>query len=193
MTGHMDKDESMSLASDNEIIRRVLEEGDSRLFSILVERYRKKISFKCNSILRDRDLAWEFSGDILSKVFENLKDFKGKSSFSTWVYTISYNYCIDYLRRKRKMHYPNWNMEHELPEIIDVEEEDLTELSYDQLVKILEMIHPEEKALLIMKYQDDIPLKQMANALRISESALKMRLQRAKARVLFLYKKHYKN
>lgn len=91
------------------------------------------------------------------------------------------------------MHYPRWDSNQELPEIVDVQEEDLTDLNYNRLMILMEMIHPEEKAILLMKYQDDLPLRQIAAALRISESALKMRLQRAKARILFLYKKHFKN
>jgi len=55
----------------------------------------------------------------------------------------------------------------------------------------LELIHPEEKALLLMKYKDDVPMKQVAVSLRISEDAAKMRLKRARTRVLYLYNQKY--
>ncbi len=179
--------------SDSEIIDLVVKQGQSYHYSKLIDRYRGRIINKCYSLVKDRALAEECTNDILSKAFEKLSEFKGGSSFSTWLYSISYNHCIDYLRTKKKMHYPKWDLENSLPEIVDFEEEDLAELNYERLLTIMEMIHPEEKALLIMKYKDDLPLKQMAVALRISESALKMRLQRARARVVFLHKKHYKN
>jgi RNA polymerase sigma-70 factor (ECF subfamily) len=179
--------------SDNDIINLVVKEGKRNLYAILVDRYRTKIIDKSYSLLKDRSLAREFANDILSKAYENLTKFEGTSSFSTWLFSITYNYCIDYLRSKKKMHYPRWNSKNEMPEIVDVEEEDLAELNYNHLITLMEMIHPEEKAILIMKYQDDLPLRQIAAALRISESALKMRLQRAKARILFLHKKYFKN
>lgn len=178
---------------DNEIINLILQEGKTNLYAVLVDRYREKIINNCYNLLKDRSLATEFAADILSKAYESLPKFQGTSSFSTWLFSITYNYCIDYLRSKKKMHYPRWDSNQELPEIVDVQEEDLTDLNYNRLMILMEMIHPEEKAILLMKYQDDLPLRQIAAALRISESALKMRLQRAKARILFLYKKHFKN
>jgi DNA-directed RNA polymerase specialized sigma24 family protein len=58
-------------------------------------------------------------------------------------------------------------------------------------MKVMEKIHPEEKAMLIMKYSDKIYMKQIAEALRITESAVKMRIKRAKARLIFQYKKMF--
>jgi RNA polymerase sigma-70 factor (ECF subfamily) len=178
---------------DKEIIDRIVHKGEGALFGELIRRYRPKVIDKSYSLLKDRALAYDFSNDIMSKAYEKLHEFKGTSSFSTWLYSITYNYCIDYLRGKKKLHYPSWNSEHDIPEIVDMEEEDLTDLNYTRLMSIINVIHPEEKALLLMKYQDDMSLKQIAGALRISESALKMRLQRAKARVLLMYKKNFKN
>jgi RNA polymerase sigma-70 factor (ECF subfamily) len=129
----------------------------------------------------------------LEKAYEKLGTFKGTASFSSWLYSITYNYCIDYLRNKNKIHYPEWNKEHEIPEIIDETDDEDSELNYQRLSTILDEIHPEEKALLLMKFNDDLSILQIANALRISESAAKMRIKRAKARVLFLYKKKYSN
>ena len=55
----------------------------------------------------------------------------------------------------------------------------------------MEMIHPEEKALLLMKYQDDLSIKTISEALRITENATKMRLKRARSRVIYLYKNKF--
>jgi RNA polymerase sigma-70 factor (ECF subfamily) len=89
------------------------------------------------------------------------------------------------------LHYPDWNNNNEIPEIIDETDEDLTEINYSRLMKILDMIHPEEKALLLMKYHDELPITKIGKSLRISESAAKMRIKRARARVMFFYKKMY--
>jgi RNA polymerase sigma-70 factor (ECF subfamily) len=91
------------------------------------------------------------------------------------------------------MHYPDWNKQNEIPEIIDETEEDITDMNYQRLLDILELIHPEEKALLLMKYQDGLPLKQIAPAIRISEDAAKMRLKRARTRVIYLYRSKFGN
>jgi RNA polymerase sigma-70 factor (ECF subfamily) len=109
------------------------------------------------------------------------------------LYAITYNHCIEYLRVKKKLHYPDWNRNSFLPEIIDEQTEDLTDIRYERLTKILDIIHPEEKVLLLMKYKDNLSVKLIQSALKISESAVKMRLKRAKARVIYLYKKLYRD
>jgi RNA polymerase sigma-70 factor (ECF subfamily) len=146
---------------------------------------------KCYSFVKNKQVAQELTEDIFSKVFEKLSSFKQLSSFSSWLYSVTYNQCIDYLREKKKLHYPSWNSENEIPEIIEDTEEVHDDINYENLMVVLDLIHSEEKALLLMKYQDNLSMKQIGIALRISEDAAKMRLKRARTRVLYLYKKKY--
>jgi RNA polymerase sigma factor (sigma-70 family) len=177
--------------SDEEIVLLILNSGNQELFEILYLRYFKKVRDKCFSFLKDSKLSEEFANDILTKAYEKIPGFKGNSSFSSWLYSITYNYCIDYLRAKKKLHYPDWNSNNEIPEIIDESETDFEEASYENLLTIFELIHPEEKVLLLMKYQDNLPIKQIAKTLRISEDAVKMRLKRARSRVIYMYNQKF--
>jgi RNA polymerase sigma factor (sigma-70 family) len=183
----------LSNLPDEELIEKIRTEGKKELYTILYNRYFPKVKDKCYSFLKNNARAEEFANDILSKVFEKLGSYQGKSMFSSWLYSISYNMVIDYLRKKKQLHYPNWNQSNELPEIIDESVADINELSYDKLMEVLEKIHPEEKALLLMKYQDSLSLKQIAQSLAISEDAVKMRLKRARSRVVYLYFNLYGN
>ena len=177
--------------SDEEIVRLIRDEEKPWLFEILYHRYYQKVINKCFSLLKNRRISEEFAEDIFSKVFEKLNSYKQISSFSSWLYSVTYNHCIDYLREKKKLHYPEWNRKNELPDIIDESIEDMHLINYDNLLQILELIHTEEKALLLMKYQDNLSLKQISKSLRISEDAAKMRLKRARSRVFYLYKKKF--
>lgn len=179
--------------TDEDIVQRIISEGQSGLFEILYKRYQPKVFDKVNSFIKDRQKSEEFTNDILSKVYEKLPGFKGNSAISSWIFSITYNYCIDYLRFQKKLHYPDWNRNNDLHEIPDETEEDLSGVTYENLVKILEMVHPEEKALVLMKYQDELSLKQIASTLRISEDAVKMRLKRARTRIIFFYKQHFQD
>lgn len=177
--------------SDEEIVHLIMNSGNQELFELLYLRYFKKVRDKCFSFLKDSKLSEEFANDILTKAYEKIPGFKGNSSFSSWLYSITYNYCIDYLRVKKKLHYPDWNSRNEIPEIIDESETDFEEASYENLLLILESIHPEEKVLLLMKYQDNFPIKHIAKTLRISEDAVKMRLKRARTRVIYMYNQKF--
>jgi len=177
--------------TDEEIVLLISNAGNQELFEMLYLRYFKKVKDKCYSFLKDQKQADEFANDILTKAYEKISAFKGNSSFSSWLYSITYNHCIDYLRQKKKLHYPNWNSSNEIPEIIDESETDFEEANYENLLTILELIHPEEKVLLLMKYQDNLPIKQIAKTLRISEDAVKMRLKRARTRVIYMYQQKF--
>ena len=177
--------------TDEQIIHEILHEHKTELFEIIYNRYFSRVKDKCYSFLKNRALAEEFANDILSKVFEKLEGFQGKSSFSSWLYSISYNSIIDFLRKKKQLHYPNWNQKNEIPEIIDETDTDISEINYGNLMQIFEIIHPEEKALLLMKYNDALSLKDIASSLTISEDAVKMRLKRARSRVIYLYFKKF--
>jgi RNA polymerase sigma factor (sigma-70 family) len=177
--------------SDEAIIELIVKEKKTNLYTLIYSRYYSKVLDKSYSLLKNREQAEEFAEEILSKSFEKLAGFKGKASFSSWLYSITYNHCIDYLRLKKKMHYPNWNNENELPEIIDESDEDLSMITYDNLLLILDEIHPEEKALLLMKYLDNLTISEIGKSLRISDDAAKMRLKRARARVIYLYKQKF--
>ena len=161
----MNRNLEFSDLSDEKIIEKIILENNNELYEIIYNRYFNRVRDKCYSFLKNKLLAEEFATDILSKVFEKLHGFKGKSSFSSWLYSISYNSIIDFLRKKKQLHYPNWNQENELPEIIDENDADLSEINYENLLKILELIHPEEKALLLMKYQDLLSIKDIAGSL----------------------------
>jgi len=187
---HLD---SYKTLKDEEIISKIRFENKTELYQVLYVKYFSRVNDKCYSLLKNRELAYETAQDIFTKVYENLNSFKGKSSFSSWLYSITYNYCIDYLRQKKKLHYPEWNRENEIPEIIDETDEFSNDISYERLMEILDLLHTEEKALLIMKYNDNISIKNIAQALRVSESAAKMRIKRAKARLVFLYTQKYKH
>jgi RNA polymerase sigma-70 factor (ECF subfamily) len=185
------KNQSFNNLTDNEVIDKLKSNESSKYFEVLYARYHKKVLDKCYSFVKNKNTAEELTEDIFSKIFEKITTFKQLSSFSSWLYSVTYNHCIDYLRAKKKLHYPNWNKENVIPEIIDESEETVHEINYENLLIILEEIHPEEKALLLMKYQDKLSLKLISTSLRISEDAAKMRLKRARARVIYLYSKKF--
>jgi RNA polymerase sigma-70 factor (ECF subfamily) len=176
-----------SAVKDEELVRRITEEHQTALFDVLYERYHKKVADKSFSLLKNKELSRDAVQAIFIRAFERLAGFRGEAAFSSWLYTITYNYCIDFLRKQKQLHYPEWNSLQDLPEIIDEAYEDFEAFDEELFIRLLDEIHPEEKALLMMKYHDNISIRDIGIALRISESAAKMRLKRARARLLFLY------
>lgn len=166
---------------DFEVIHSYLETQASICFSLLYNRYASKIYGKCLSILKDEMLAEDAAQEIFMKIFLNLSRFEEKAKFSTWIYSITYNYCIDYVRRKQKL---GDIFSEDIEKAGDVQEEvpdeAIMELETQQLKRILDKISTGDRTLLLMKYQDELSIKEMADILNKTESAVKMKLKRAK-------------
>ena len=132
----------------------------------------------------------DLTQEVFIKLFLKLHSFKGQSKFSTWLYAFTYNLCANYVNRDK---------EHKISKAsrsiddytdilyIEVSDESLFQMRTDQLKKAMELIEPEDKAILLLKYQDDVSIKELQLLLEIGESAVKMRLKRAKARIIEAY------
>ena len=168
--------------SDEVLIEAITQKGETELFGILYDRYSNKVYRKCLSFVKDESAAQDMVQDVLLKVFTQLGKFQGKSRFSTWLYAITYNYCVEYYRKNNK--YAMVDID-EGPDISvdDDDEKELLKMRAEQLKWALDQVAPEDKMILLLKYQDDTPIKEIMDTLDISESAVKMRLARARQRV----------
>lgn len=180
--------------SDSEVIRLYLKTQEPAYFSILYKKYAGKVYAKCFSILKDEGLASDALQDIFMKILLNLASFGEKSSFSTWIYSITYNYCIDIIRRKKKEKNLFSEDIEKTPDVIDEEVPDqyLLELDVKKLRTVLDHLPADDKMVLLMKYQDDMSIKEIADALDKTESAVKMKIKRAKHKAKDLCHKLFK-
>ncbi len=169
---------------DIEVIRRFLENQANLCFSLLYQRYAGKVYSKCISLLNDEGLAQDATQEIFTKIFLNLAKFGEKSKFSTWLYSITYNYCIDFLRRRKKQKDLFTDEIENAPDTPEEEvpDEALLAMEVKQLKTVLDNLPLGDKAVLLMKYQDGMSIKQIAEILTKTESAVKMKLKRAKAK-----------
>jgi len=177
--------------SDDEIIDLIINQKRTDYFHHLYLRYSFVVYNKCISLANDKNIAKDLTHDIFLKVFLNLSKFKGESKFSTWLYRITYNFCIDFLKREKKQ----TEKIGEIEEIIDITNEEdeiyekqLLEIKVDKLQQVLNSISIENKSILLMKYQDDCSIKEIQDILGLSESAVKMRIKRAKAKAIEAHK-----
>ena len=180
------------LLTDEALVTEIVKNLNNELFGVIYDRYASKVFNRCLSLVKDRATAADLTQDIFLKIFAKLSSFKNQSLFSTWVYSITYNECIDHIRKSKKyrffapmdeaVHYlNNYTQDSE-----DYEEE-IMQLGPDILKELMERISPQDKLLLLMKYQDKMTVKQIQNVINISESAVKMRLKRAKMKLITIY------
>lgn len=180
--------------TDEQLVEQLQRHMDADRFGLLYDRYGTKVYQKCLGMVRDVDLAKDLTHDIFLKTFVGLSKFDHRSKFGTWLYRITYNFCLDHLRKQQRTR--EKPMEEDMD--LDVPEDDPNEarmlaLRAERLLEVLEGMEAEDRALLLMKYQDDMPVADIQEVLGISASAVKMRLLRARARCMELYHNLYTN
>ena len=184
------RDGSYDNVSDEELVEKIVAKNDTLLFGILYDRYAKRVYNKCYGFAKSQDEAEDLTQDVFLMLFLKLGSFKGKSKFSTWLYSFTYNFCINYVNRnkQRKLSDQSVPLEHTEYKLTgEVSDESIYEMKTDRLEKALEQISVEDKSILLLKYQDGASIKELADLLELGESAVKMRLKRAKAKLLETY------
>lgn len=183
-------DNTQHKLTDEELVKKIVAKNDTMLFGILYDRYSRMVYNKCYGFSRSQDEAEDLTQDVFLSLFIKLASFKGKSKFSTWLYSFTYNFCVNYVNRnkQRKMSdrsVPMETSEYKLTE--EVPDENIYEMKANKLKKALEFINPEDKSILLLKYQDGASIKELSGLLEIGESAIKMRLKRAKFKLVEIY------
>lgn len=173
-----------STLTDEELAQLFVRTQLNQYFELLYQRYSEKVFKKCYSFVRNSQQAEDYTHDIFLKLIVKIGTFKESARFSTWLYSITYNYCMDQLRSVKRSK--------EIPLDIDIDWEDesqdnLAELQALGLKHSLEKLDPKDRAVLLMKYQDDFSIKEIAEALQTTESAVKMKLMRSKKRLRKIY------
>lgn len=177
--------------TDEELIELYKASQNSRYFDELYGRYSNKVFAKCISLLKDRALAEDATQEIFMKILLNISKFKGASKFSTWLYSITYNFCIDYIRKQKKNRVVADETGIADEAIEEVSDKELLEIKIDRLEVIMEKAKPNDRAILMMKYIDGMSIKDMATSLNRSESAIKMSILRSKHRLKKIYNELY--
>ena len=88
--------------SDEELVAELQRAMDADRFGVLYDRYTAKVYQKCVGMTTDKELAHDLTHDIFLKAFVNLSKFDHRSKFGTWLYSITYNYCLDHLRKRQR-------------------------------------------------------------------------------------------
>ncbi len=186
----LDSDDPYKDISDEELVQKIVDKKDSMMFGVLYDRYSKMVYNKCYGFSKSQKEAEDLTQDIFLMLFVKLGSFKGKSKFSTWLYSFTYNFCVNYVNRdkgRKISDKANTIEDTEYKLSVEITDENLLDLQVEKLKNALELIEPEEKTLLLLKYQDGVSIRELESLMEISSSAIKMRLKRAKARVIETY------
>jgi RNA polymerase sigma-70 factor (ECF subfamily) len=170
--------------NDDQLIREVLN-GEREAFRPLVDRHAPMVFSLTNRYTRRESDAEELAQEIFVKAYERLTSFDGASKFSTWLYSLARNHCLDYaknIRRKNRSlsELDEYELEQQMGESDPPDERIEREERIALMEQALQEIKQEYAEAFLLKYKDQLTYQAMADRLGVTVSALKLRVHRAK-------------
>ncbi len=151
---------------------------------MLINSYSKSVYNIALNFFAERDIAADVTQDIFIKIYHNLDKFREEKSFSSWIFTISRNYCVDYWRKNKK-HLLN---KQELDEKISINdptpEENLVMKSEIEILRRkISQLEPELRLALILRDINELSYHEIAEKFAIPEGTVKSRINRARLKL----------
>jgi len=178
--------------NDQVYINKILN-GDTNAFTVLVDRYKDLVFTLALRMVKNREEAEEVSQDTFIKVYNSLNRFKGDSKFSTWIYRVAYNTCLDRLKKNKRQEYTvaiDEYTEHQvktLENALDALEEQEKQLA---IKKCLEMLPSEDSFILTLYYFEELSLDEISKITGLKPNNVKVKLFRNRKKLATILKQH---
>ncbi|MCS6969057.1 MAG: sigma-70 family RNA polymerase sigma factor [Cytophagales bacterium] len=175
--------------SDFKLIDRAIE-GDEKAYAELMRRYKKAVYHTLLKMVRNPDDADDLTIEAFAKAFRNLPKFKKDYTFSTWLFRIATNNCIDFIRRKRletTSISAGFSDESGDPVDIDIRDENLNpqenaiNLQKIEIVRTMVTLLPDKYQRLVqLRYFEELSYEEIAQQLNAPLGTIKAQLHRAR-------------
>ena len=180
--------------ADIDIITRILD-GDQQAYALLVERYQNFVFTITLRYIKGREDAEEVAQDVFVKAYRALKDFKGQSKFSTWLYTVTTTTCITFLRKK-KIEVQSLDNEKVFAsaDTIDggLKANQVEQKSRMQMVnEAIRMLSPDDAQVITLFYKGEQTLEEIALVMGKEVNTVKVQLHRARGRLKEKMEKYF--
>lgn len=182
----------MTTNKETNLIQKI-RDGNTHAFSELVDAYKNLVYTLAYRMLGNREEAEEVSQDTFIKIFKSLSHFKGDSKFSTWIYRVTYNTCLDRIKQNKRNnifvdidHVKNIafvNMNNALDKMVQEERRAL-------IKKCLNSLPAHDGGLLTLFYFEEQSLAEMEKTLDIPVSTIKVQLHRARKKLAKVFGKN---
>ena len=178
----------MTAEEELKIIEKVLN-GDKNAFEELVLQNQKNVYNLALKMTGNEDDALDISQEAFLKAYRQLDSFRGESRFSVWLYRMTHNLCIDFLRKRPKAKVISLTAPDDDGDTYDLEIPDLRNLPEDSvfrqelrkdIAESIDELGQRHREILVMREVTGMSYTEIAAALGLSEGTVKSRLARAR-------------
>ena len=163
--------------------------GSERAFRTLMDKYQRPVFSICLRMVRNRDEAEDLAQESFIKVFAMLERYNPSYAFSSWLFKITSNLCIDHLRKRKietfAMDEPidvekgEIQRQYEAPDL-DPEQELMKNEKMRRLSRAIDRLPPHYRIMLILRHQENLSYEEIAESLDIPLGTVKARIHRAR-------------
>lgn len=175
---------------DFDLIDRAVVHKDQQAYATLMKRYKKAVYFMILKMIRDADDAEDLTMEAFAKAFKNLHRFKKDYTFSTWLFRISTNNAIDFIRKKKlKTMSLNNTLSDDSGNAVTIDVEDGDNNPQDEFIKSqrIEMVRvfvdklpAKYRKLVQLRYFDELSYEEIAQELEKPLGTVKAQLHRSR-------------
>ncbi len=186
-------------AIDDYILVQKALKGDEKAFAELMGRYRDSIYYMLLKMVNNKVDAEDLTIEAFTKAFRNLYQYTPSFAFSTWLFKIAANNCIDFLRKQKAEHISidepindSSDQDMSIPlasDTLDPEEELIREQKLSILRDIIDKLKPRYRLLIELRYFKEYSYEEISNYLDIPIGTVKAQLFRARELIYLIIKK----
>ena len=186
---------------NEEMLIKMAQNGDSDAFNQLMDDYFKKIYNIAFRMANNADDAADMTQEIMIKLFKNISSFSGNSKFSTWVYRVATNTCLDELKKLKR--HKNFSIDKDIEtddggysyEVEDTSPSPETLSEQKELKSIVAsaigMLNPDHKAVLVLRDIQGLSYDEIARIVKCTEGTVKSRISRARAQLKIIIENNF--
>ena len=175
---------------DFDLVKKAVEGNDQKAYGFLMKRYSKPVYHMIFKMVRNSDDAEDLTIEAFAKAFKNLSKFNPEYTFSTWLFRIATNNCIDFIRKKKltttsiNNSYVNEDGESVGMDIRDHSMNPQDAAIHQQKIEIMQMIvkklPPKYQSLVTLRYFDELSYEEIAKEIDAPLGTVKAQLHRAR-------------
>ncbi|MFL0352325.1 RNA polymerase sigma factor [Xanthomarina sp. GH4-25] len=177
--------------NNDQILINQITEGDTNAFAILVDRYKDLVFTLALRMLKHREEAEEVSQDTFIKAYKSLSKFKGDSKFSTWIYKVAYNTCLDRIKKNKRKYNEiaiDEYTEHQVKTIDNALENMVADERKQAIQDCLNLLPNEDGFLLTLYYFEEQSLDEIAKVVGLTANNVKVKLFRSRKKLMVILK-----
>lgn len=162
--------------------------GDDKAFAALMHRYRDSIYYMLLKMVNNPSDAEDLTIEAFGKAFRSIESYTPKYAFSTWLFKIATNNCVDFIRKKQLSPSPLDNLQENLDnatvniqsDLPDPEEALINHQKINALKEIVSQLKPRYKSLIELRYYKEYSYEEISAELNLPIGTVKAQLYRAK-------------